>query len=48
MKYYLWIGVAGCLTPSPHVTKLPSPKIFDSKTFGLPQLMNPIRFGLVN
>ena len=22
----LWIGVVGCLTPSPHVTKLPSPR----------------------
>ena len=24
MRYYLQIGIVGCLTPSPHVTKLPS------------------------
>ena len=23
-KDYLWTGVMGCLTPSPHVTKLPN------------------------
>ena len=47
MKYYLRIGIVGCLTPSPHVIKFPSPWSLVGD-FWFASINEPLKFGLVN